>query len=173
MPDLHIEYRPPEDLTGHPGNARTHSNRQIRQIARSIEAFGFANPILVDECDRLIAGHGRLAAARNLGLRRVTISVWTGGMPPIWHSQAGKQSVRNSISASGPRPTAAWARSIARSTSLSLFLQRREHLIATTFSWVGLVATGPMSGGTPASILSGKAGCRNFGRIRRPSRWRW
>jgi ParB-like chromosome segregation protein Spo0J len=52
-------------------NARTHSARQIRQIARSIERFGFNNPVLVDENNRIIAGHGRVAAAKLLGLDKV------------------------------------------------------------------------------------------------------
>ncbi|MFD2251597.1 DNA modification methylase [Pseudochelatococcus lubricantis] len=54
-----------------PRNARTHSKAQIRQIADSIERFGFNNPILIDAEGRVIAGHGRLAAARLLGMERV------------------------------------------------------------------------------------------------------
>ena len=49
-------------------NARTHSKKQIRQIADSIKAFGFTNPLLIDEADILIAGQGRLEAAQQLGL---------------------------------------------------------------------------------------------------------
>jgi DNA modification methylase len=52
-------------------NARTHSNRQIKLIARSIERFGFMNPILVDGEGGIIAGHGRWAAAKLLGLQKV------------------------------------------------------------------------------------------------------
>ena len=52
-------------------NARTHSKRQIRQIAESIREFGIVNPILIDEVDRVIAGHGRLAAARFLQMETV------------------------------------------------------------------------------------------------------
>lgn len=52
-------------------NARTHSRRQINQIASSIREFGFVSPILIDEHDRLIAGHGRLEAARKLALATV------------------------------------------------------------------------------------------------------
>jgi len=51
--------------------ARTHTKRQIRQIARSIERFGFTNPILIDDNRQILAGHGRLEAARLLGLRTV------------------------------------------------------------------------------------------------------
>ncbi len=52
-------------------NARTHSKKQIGQIAGSIKAFGFTNPVLIDEHDMIIAGHGRVAAAKLLGLERV------------------------------------------------------------------------------------------------------
>ena len=52
-------------------NPRTHSKRQIRQIADSIRAFGFTNPILVDEKGSVMAGHGRLEAAKLLGIRQV------------------------------------------------------------------------------------------------------
>ncbi len=44
-------------------NARTHSRRQIKKIAASIERFGFVNPVLIDESNQIIAGHGRVAAA--------------------------------------------------------------------------------------------------------------
>ena len=59
------------DVTPYPRNARTHSNAQIDQIEKSICTFGFSNPILVDENNQLIAGHGRLKAAKNLGLTHV------------------------------------------------------------------------------------------------------
>ena len=48
-------------------NVRTHSAKQIRQIAHSIERFGFNNPVLIDQHKRIIAGHGRVAAAKLLG----------------------------------------------------------------------------------------------------------
>lgn len=54
-----------------PRNARTHSPRQLRQIAESIRAFGFTNPVLVDGDGQVIAGHGRLEAAKQLGLQCV------------------------------------------------------------------------------------------------------
>ena len=54
-----------------PRNARTHSRRQIRQIADSIRAFGFNNPVLVDEDGLIIAGHGRVEAAKLLGMTEV------------------------------------------------------------------------------------------------------
>ncbi len=52
-------------------NARTHSKKQIRQIAKSIERFGFCNPVLVDDQMQIIAGHGRVAAATLLGIEQV------------------------------------------------------------------------------------------------------
>ncbi len=52
-------------------NARTHSRRQIKKIAASIERFGFVNPVLIDENNQIIAGHGRVAAAKLLGWQEV------------------------------------------------------------------------------------------------------
>ena len=56
-------------------NARTHSAEQVEQIARSIKEFGFTNPLLIDEQDRVIAGHGRLQAARALQMFDVPVIV--------------------------------------------------------------------------------------------------
>ena len=69
--DLRIEYRSVADLKPYARNARTHSKKQVKQIARSIERFGFVNPILVDEEGAIIAGHGRCAAAKLLGMEAV------------------------------------------------------------------------------------------------------
>src|SRR3954452_13888694 len=60
-----------DDLVPYHGNARTHSRRQIAQIAGSIERFGFLNPLLIDGTNQIIAGHGRVAAAKKLGLTSV------------------------------------------------------------------------------------------------------
>lgn len=65
---LVVEQRAIGSLKLNPRNARTHSDRQIAQIAASIAEFGFTNPVLVDESGVIIAGHGRLEAARRLGL---------------------------------------------------------------------------------------------------------
>ena len=59
------------DLKPWAKNARTHSKKQIRQIADSIEAFGFTNPVLIDEHRTILAGHGRVEAAKIIGLRQV------------------------------------------------------------------------------------------------------
>jgi DNA modification methylase len=63
---LSIAYRAVDQLRPDPGNARRHSKKQVRQIARSIETFGFIVPILVDREENVIAGHGRLLAAKHL-----------------------------------------------------------------------------------------------------------
>ena len=68
---LAVVYRPTSSLKPDPRNARTHPKRQIEQIIASIRHFGFTNPVLIDETDVLIAGHGRLRAAKELGLSEV------------------------------------------------------------------------------------------------------
>ena len=68
---LVITYRPVGSLVPEPHNARTHPKRQLDQIAASIRAFGFTNPILVDPEGKIIAGHGRLLAAKAIGLTDV------------------------------------------------------------------------------------------------------
>ena len=70
-----IELWPIEKLKPYAKNPRTHSAAQIDQIAASIEAFGFNNPVLVDTSAGIIAGHGRLLAARKLGLKEVPVIV--------------------------------------------------------------------------------------------------
>ena len=68
---LAVSYRPIESIQPDAGNPRSHKPPQVAAIARSNETFGFNVPLLVDEAGRLIAGHGRLAAARKLGLKEV------------------------------------------------------------------------------------------------------
>jgi len=68
---LAVIYRPVAALKPDPRNARTHPKRQIEQLVRSIKEFGFTNPILVDEQETLIAGHGRLRAAKEMALAEV------------------------------------------------------------------------------------------------------
>src|SRR5262245_20436775 len=71
MRNLQIEQTPIHALRAQRHNARTHSQRQIRQIADSIQRFGFCNPILVDDDLTILAGHGRVAAAQLLNLTNV------------------------------------------------------------------------------------------------------
>src|SRR5215471_9379980 len=68
---MKIEYTLVRELRPHPNNARTHSKKQIRQIAKSIEKFGFCNPVLIDDAKQIIAGHGRVQAAKLLGMEAV------------------------------------------------------------------------------------------------------
>lgn len=70
-----IEIWPIEKLIPYERNARTHSPEQVQQIAASIVEFGFTNPILVDGEQGIVAGHGRLEAARDLGLNEVPVVV--------------------------------------------------------------------------------------------------
>src|SRR6266852_5533307 len=71
MPNLQIEQMPIHALRPQDRNARTHSKRQIRQIADSMKRFGFTNPILTDDNLQIIAGHGRHEAAKLLGMTTV------------------------------------------------------------------------------------------------------
>src|SRR6202171_1166981 len=68
---LAVEYQPVGNLAAFSSNARSHSKHQIRQIAASIEQFGFTNPILINNKNTIIAGHGRVAAAKLLGMEQV------------------------------------------------------------------------------------------------------
>ena len=71
MDRLKITYRSPAALRPRATNPRTHSKRQIRRIADSIERFGFRNPVLIDRAGGIVAGHGRVEAAKLLGIEKV------------------------------------------------------------------------------------------------------
>ena len=73
MNTLNVEYRKVEALIPYARNPRTHSEAQIAKIAASIVEYGWTNPVLVDGASGIIAGHGRLAAARKLGLDQVPV----------------------------------------------------------------------------------------------------
>jgi DNA modification methylase len=75
---LSVTERRLSDLKPDPGNPRTHPKKQVEQLAASIRAFGFVNPVLIDEAGCVIAGHGRLLAARKLGLKTVPTIELTG-----------------------------------------------------------------------------------------------
>jgi DNA modification methylase len=75
---LRLEFWPLDRLVPSPRNARTHGDAQVAEIAGSIRAFGFTNPILVGDAGDVIAGHGRLAAARLLGLPEVPVIALQG-----------------------------------------------------------------------------------------------
>lgn len=78
MQNLQIEYKSPRDLNAYAGNAKVHSKQQVREIINSIRQFGFVNPILVDEANEVIAGHGRLMAASEMLMPLVPVVVLTG-----------------------------------------------------------------------------------------------
>lgn len=69
--NLKVVYRAVSELIPYARNARTHSDEQVARIAASIKEFGWTNPILIDGENGIIAGHGRVLAARKLGLEKV------------------------------------------------------------------------------------------------------
>ena len=70
---LEIKYLKLNEITPYARNARVHSNEQVQQIASSVREFGFVNPILIDNDNEIIAGHGRLEAARVLEMDMVPV----------------------------------------------------------------------------------------------------
>lgn len=70
---LKIEYINIMDLVGYGRNARTHSEDQIQQLIDSINEYGFTNPVLIDENNILIAGHGRTEAAKQIGMQEIPV----------------------------------------------------------------------------------------------------
>jgi len=75
---LAVVWRDTATLVPYARNARTHSPEQVKQIAASIEAFGWTNPVLVDEQDGIVAGHGRVLAALALGRPQCPTITLTG-----------------------------------------------------------------------------------------------
>jgi len=73
-----IERRSVDSLIPYARNARTHSDEQVAQLAASIKEWGWTSPVLVDEDSQIIAGHGRVMAARKLGIDEVPVMVATG-----------------------------------------------------------------------------------------------
>ena len=71
MTKIKVTYKKTEDLIPYANNSRTHSDTQVAQIAASIREFGFRNPVLIDGENGIIAGHGRVLAARKLGLAEI------------------------------------------------------------------------------------------------------
>lgn len=69
--EIEVKYRKVEDLIPYVNNSRKHSDEQVAQIASSIKEFGWTNPILIDGTNSIIAGHGRLMAARKLKMEEV------------------------------------------------------------------------------------------------------
>ena len=77
-PAEQVEHWPTDKLIPYARNSRTHSDAQIAQIAASIQEWGWTTPILVDESGGIIAGHGRLMAARKLGIESLPVVVARG-----------------------------------------------------------------------------------------------
>jgi DNA modification methylase len=69
--ELHVIYRSIDTLTPYRGNARTHNRSQIRKLRDSIQAFGFVNPVLINTSGTIVAGHGRVQAAKLMGMSAV------------------------------------------------------------------------------------------------------
>lgn len=70
---MKLETLPIEKLIPYARNSRTHSDEQVAQIAASIREFGWTNPVLVDANETIVAGHGRVMAAKKLGLKEVPV----------------------------------------------------------------------------------------------------
>jgi DNA modification methylase len=99
-----IRYAPVELLRPYPHNARTHTQHQIRQIAASIREFGFTNPVLIDRNNTIVAGHGRVEAAKILGM---------GAVPTVRLDQLSEEQVRAYVLADNKlAENAGWDRSI-------------------------------------------------------------
>lgn len=77
-PALHVEKRPIESLIPYARNARTHSDAQVAQIAASIKEWGWTTPVIIGEDGGIIAGHGRVLAARQLGINQVPVAIASG-----------------------------------------------------------------------------------------------
>ena len=121
-----IVLRPVGDLRAHAGNARLHSAEQIEQIKASMLAFGFTNPLLVDEDGVLIAGHGRLEAAQALGVAKVPVIV-------LKHlSQAQKEALR--LADNRIAENATWDQALLRDALAGLQQAGEVDLLAIGFS---------------------------------------
>ena len=75
---MEIIYKNIDELIPYINNSRTHSEEQVNQIVASINEFGFTNPLLIDEKDNIIAGHGRLLASKKLKMEEVPCIVLSG-----------------------------------------------------------------------------------------------
>lgn len=78
MKQYKSETRLVDELIPYINNSRTHSDEQVTQVASSIKEFGFTNPILIDEENGVIAGHGRLLASKKLGIEEVPCIIIDG-----------------------------------------------------------------------------------------------
>lgn len=75
---LNVQWVPIGTLKLNPRNARTHQNKQVKQLSNSIDAFGWTAPIVVDENNMILAGHGRYLAATRLDQKKIPVIVKLG-----------------------------------------------------------------------------------------------
>lgn len=68
---LNIQYKPIKELKPYKKNAKKHDKKQVEQIANSIKEFGFTQPVIIDENNEVVAGHGRILGAKKAGLKEV------------------------------------------------------------------------------------------------------
>ena len=104
-----VEYIAIADLQPYAGNARTRAKKQIQQIAKSIERYGFTNPVLIDDRNGIVAGHGRVLAARSIR--------HDGGALPAPHAPVGERKTRLHPGRRQAHLEAGSARSCSRSSS--------------------------------------------------------
>lgn len=129
---IKIEYTALENLNPYKGNPKVHDEKQIQQIAKSIERFGFNNPILIDEKLEVIAGHGRLLAARLLKLETVPV------VRLIHLSEAEKRAYRiadNKLSENGRWDTDLLKLEFSEIEKLALNLEDELNLDITGFDF--------------------------------------
>ena len=117
---LAVTYRSVGSLFPDPRNARTHPKRQLDQIAASIREFGFTNPILIDPEGSIIAGHGRLLAAKAMGLREVPTIELAGLSESAEARAADRRQQDRPRGGLGPRSAEGRAVGAARSISTSI-----------------------------------------------------
>ena len=134
MSDMYIkiEYTALENLNPYEGNPKVHDEKQIQQIAKSIERFGFNNPILIDEKSEVIAGYGRLLAAKLLKLETVPV------VRLIHLSEAEKRAYRiadNKLSENGRWDTDLLKLEFSEIEKLALNLEDELNLDITGFDF--------------------------------------
>jgi DNA modification methylase len=144
---LTITYTASHLLKPYPHNARTHSKRQVRQIADCIQAFGFTNPVLIDAASTIIAGHGRVAAARLLGIDQV---------PTICLDAMSPEQIRAYVIADNKlAENAGWDESILKIELQHLMLDNTVDISLTGFEVpeIDLIVNGTVEAQDPADDL--------------------
>src|SRR5262249_38758714 len=152
-PPLTVVWRRVEVLRRDPASPRSHSPQQVQQLARSIDAFGFNVPILVDPTLRIIAGHGRLLAAQELGWREVPTIL----LHHLSTAKARAFMIADNRLAEG----AAWNNALLREQLTELSLAEPElEIEATGWELEGTarrLAAAPGGGGKRRRLMAGAA----------------